>query len=255
MKKILQSFLLGAFLFSSLSEAGSLSQDDFNQVIDRVESFYFYNRHQEKIEVQRFWETQGEHDCAIRFPYLTLERPVVKITGAVAQYAGMSLDAFAILVCHEFGHHLADGPRIGSGHFVSWSSAEGEADYWATAECLKHYLRDQESPVDLNEFSLPADAAEKCQKNFPKSDERETCYRSVHAILALKSYFEESGSKIDLERHAPKTVGLVRRFRRDLYRDQCRIETFLAGAYCNQKDASCDSGDGARPDCWYTYDQ
>lgn len=242
MKK--QTFVLYSVFLSFLAGSGAayakaLTEDDFNEVIDQIENLYS-NSLDEKIKVERYWRPQGERDSAIRFPYITLENPIVKITGLVPQSGFISKDAFALLICHEFGHHLGGSPKLGARKLIQWSTAEGQADYWAASECLKKYIRKDNGEKILGEMNGPLQIQEKCKKNFVTENDIFTCYRGAMAALSLASYFTSLGSKIEIGTHAPATPQLVRAFRIDTFRDQCRIETFLAGSFNED-----------RPSCWF----
>src|SRR4051794_13938683 len=105
--------LLVLGLIISMKVGASFGQAEFNHVIDQVESAYPVTSKNEKIRVNRAWSGSLLGDSAVRLPFLTQLEPVVILTGRVPQEYEVTQDAFALLVCHEFGHHLAQGPRIG----------------------------------------------------------------------------------------------------------------------------------------------
>lgn len=249
------SFLL---VFSKVSHAQILNEQ-FDAIIDNVESAFGINENQERILIHRFWDPNAQSDSAIRFPFLTRETPIITITGRIAKERTISEDAFAILVCHEFGHHLAKGPRIGLRNLENWSAAEGEADYWATSVCIKTYLRNQlNTPQRVMSHSphlLDKSLETKCENNYVTPEAIAICYRTLDAIHSLADYFtDHNQSRIDFQSKAPPSSVLIRRFRLDNYRDQCRIETFLAGAFCQLRAESlfqCKNEDDMRPRCWF----
>jgi hypothetical protein len=230
----------------------AFTEDTFNEVIDQIERLYA-DQPTKTIEVQRFWSPSGQVDSAIRFPYLTLENPIIKLTGAVPKSRFISREAYALLVCHEFGHHLAGGPSVGNARLVQWSSAEGQADYWAASNCLKTYFAQEEREL-IHPEAVPNELAQKCDKNFTTEPAATICKKGILAALSLADYFVGTkNSKIDFRAKAPAATQLVRTFRQDAFRDQCRVETFLAGTFCpaDSWPKGCLEGDGARPACWY----
>ena len=239
--------LAGICLSLVPSGAGAaLTQEDFNQVIDRVEGLYPVTEKGEKITVNRLWMGSAIGDHAIRIPVSTLENPVVAITGTAAKDASITKDAFAMVVCHEFGHHLAKGPRIGFRKLESWSAAEGEADYWATSKCLKAYFSKYEDK-ESNPEDLPLELKGRCEDLNTDPKELFQCYRASAAVVSLSKYLvDKNKSQVDFSSKAPAVKELVRRFRKDGFRDQCRVDTWLAGVY-----AGSSAAHGERPGCWY----
>jgi hypothetical protein len=267
MKNIFFTFLIAFSSFHVIAnDLWAMDEADFNEVIDKIERIYPKNGSGEKIEVRRYWNSEGHKDSAVRRPapqdpdasidttsYLDLDKPVVILTGTVPK-AGITKDAFAILACHEFGHHVSPGPRIGLRKLVSWSAAEGQSDYWATSECLKKYMDGDDHKALLGDQQIPLEIKGKCDRNFFTPNGIYTCYRSGLAVLSLNDYFSSQGSLIDLNRKAPAATSLVRRYRLDEHCNQCRSETWLAGVFCNaplSKQDKCSRGDGIRPSCWY----
>ena len=58
----------------------------------------------------------------------------VEIFKGVRYHRLMTPDVYAMIVCHEIGHHLGGFPeKRGS----SWAAVEGQADYYANLKCLR----------------------------------------------------------------------------------------------------------------------
>ncbi len=235
-----------------LTSFESISEAVFKEVILDV-SRIWSRTPTEEIEVQAYWDSGGERDCAIRFPFTSLERPVIKITGSVPRTGLLSRDAFGLLVCHEFGHHLGGSPKLGSAHLIGWSSAEGQADYWSSLKCFRKVADLDLSLSSESYFALPEDVSDACEKAFLEKKDVQICKRSSAAALSLAGYFRSLGSTVEIGSRAPAAKSTLTRFRLDEFRDQCRVETFLAGAVCNPHGTQefCEKGLGARPACWY----
>lgn len=60
--------------------------------------------------------------------------------GGLARIDGMTKNALAALVCHEFGHILGGAP-FQKTPGAEWSSSEGQSDFFAASECLPRYLK------------------------------------------------------------------------------------------------------------------
>lgn len=62
------------------------------------------------------------------------------ILGGTTRIKGMSLDAYAAIVCHEIGHIIGGTPhQTISG--AEWSSSEGQSDFFAANVCLPRYFK------------------------------------------------------------------------------------------------------------------
>lgn len=62
------------------------------------------------------------------------------ILGGTTRIKGMSLDAYAAIVCHEIGH-IVGGTPFQTIAGAEWSSAEGQSDYFAASICLPRYFK------------------------------------------------------------------------------------------------------------------
>ncbi len=61
------------------------------------------------------------------------------LLGGTTRLKDFSLDAYAAVVCHEFGH-LLGGKPFQTIPGAQWASAEGQADYFAASRCLPKYF-------------------------------------------------------------------------------------------------------------------
>lgn len=61
------------------------------------------------------------------------------ILGGTTRIDGMSLDAYAAIVCHELGHIIGGAP-LQTITGAEWSSSEGQADFFAASVCLPRYF-------------------------------------------------------------------------------------------------------------------
>lgn len=62
------------------------------------------------------------------------------ILGGTSRIDDLTPDAYAAIVCHELGHIIAGAPYQ-TIPFAEWSSAEGQADFFAASQCLPKYFK------------------------------------------------------------------------------------------------------------------
>lgn len=55
--------------------------------------------------------------------------------GGLARFHSMTKAGYIAVLCHEVGHHLGGYPKYDRN--TDWASVEGQADYWATLECMR----------------------------------------------------------------------------------------------------------------------
>ncbi len=62
------------------------------------------------------------------------------ILGGMVRVPGVSLEAYAAVICHELGHMIGGYP-FQTIEGAEWTSAEGQADFFAASICLPRYFR------------------------------------------------------------------------------------------------------------------
>ncbi len=180
---------------------------------------------------------------------------LLSVDGGMLKHPLMGPDAFMAILCHELGHHLGGAPRQfrGNTQMRSWSSAEGQADYYAASKCLPALWEDQTS----NEQSSPEwdKALGLCQGD-------KLCARVSMAGLAVARIFASLRDGYTLPALEGRTSFPALSTVYGHSTPQCRLETFMAGSLCmDRKDSAfdpqdpfsgtCSEGVGARPTCWF----
>ena len=91
---------------------------------------------------------------------------------------GMSKDVLNLVLCHELGHFDGGLPKKFRGYsqMLSWSSAEGQADYFSTSVCFREVI-ESEAPGPTN--SAPSYEAELSPSQICKTDK--VCSRMLVA--------------------------------------------------------------------------
>lgn len=242
------------------SFGGGLSEDEFNQIIESALSTIgpeIKKRLNKNLIIEKKWSDPTVDAFATRDDD---NNPVIVMNGGLARHPLMTKDAFLLLVCHEIGHHLGGAPKIlrGNSGLRGWSSAEGQADYYATSKCLPQFFK---SGIDIKTFDIDQDPAAykialtKCRDN--------ACARVTLAGLAVSKVFASlvSGTPDpNLSLNDPTKV--LKTFYNHP-NPQCRLDTYLSGANCDlgseipfdsldPKVGACLKDQGARPGCWFS---
>ncbi|MBD64866.1 MAG: hypothetical protein CME62_06645 [Halobacteriovoraceae bacterium] len=108
----------------------------------------------------------------------------MRIFQGVLDSKPMTIDALAMVLCHEIGHDLKIA-RFYTPNELSYAFEHLEQDYFAAYACFRPLVKSSKllkslmlTPSQLNE--IPLSIQDQCAKNFPQAD-AEICLRSIHA--------------------------------------------------------------------------
>lgn len=193
----------------------------------------------------------------------------VNMFGGLARHETITPDGFALVVCHELGHHLAGAPRkldwMGN---LRWASNEGQADYWGTMKCLRKVLENEaETTTFLKKQAYDKEAYDACRDSYG-TDEKEValCTRTSMAGKSLAMLFNSLRSiATPVKFDTPDSKVAAKTFHSHP-QPQCRLDTYFQGSLCtisHTVDVDHDNpflgvctrrdGDskGIRPLCWW----
>jgi len=186
---------------------------------------------------------------------------VVNMYGGLARHQLTTDDGFALVVCHELGHHIGGAPRKGS----SWAANEGQADYFGSMKCLRRVFEKQDNVAIVSKMTIDPQATTKCEMVYKNSDEVALCQRIAMAGKSLGSLLGSLSGKAIVNFDTPDKAIVTKTF--DAHpAAQCRLDTYFSGILCDKsydQDTStndpvvgtCIARDGyhegVRPLCWY----
>ena len=241
-----------------------MTQEIFNNVIDRVESIYapILREMGKKLIVLRNWDDGTVNAYAMQRG----NNWQIAMFGGLARHETVTPDGFALVACHEIGHHLGGRPRKRGWFSSSWASNEGQSDYFGSMKCMRKYMEIDDNISIMENVEVPAYAVEKCENNFSNAEDIAMCKRNAMAGMSLAGLFRAL-RKLDtpLRFDTPDT-NIVAMTDHNHPQPQCRLDTYFAGTICD-KDAYADmdpkdetknvctrktgSTIEARPLCWY----
>jgi hypothetical protein len=240
---------------------GGISQDQFNSVIDKVEVIYspVVSNMGGKLIVNRKWE-----DATVNANATRLGGWIVNMYGGLARHQTITEDGFALVMCHELGHHIGGAPKVGS-FLNKWASNEGQSDYFATLKCLRKVFLNDKNQALLRKMNAPKALVDACSKAWPNKDDRAICVRSGMAGASVAALFAALRQKPEAKFDTPDTKVVTKTD--DAHpAHQCRLDTYFQGALCeigmnedvSQKDEvkgtchkSIGHNIGLRPLCWF----
>lgn len=249
------------YIPAGVKTTGGITEAQFNAVIDKVEAIYspIVSSMGGKLTINRKWEDGTVNANATR-----LGGWQVNMYGGLARHQKITPDGFALVLCHEIGHHLGGAPKVGN-FLNKWASNEGQSDYFATLKCLrKTFLNDNNSLV-VRKLNAPKALVDACAKAWPNKADRSICVRNGMAGVSVAGLFASLRNAPEANFETPD-ARIVTKTDDAHPAHQCRLDTYLQGALCeasfnedvSQKDevqATCHGTlghtVGLRPLCWF----
>ncbi|WP_127717380.1 hypothetical protein [Halobacteriovorax sp. HLS] len=225
---MLRLLLIYILTFSAM---GSITQDQFNAVPKVVLE-----------QMQQEIESSGlEISLNLDFESPTVNagasrkngKGVINLHGGYAKISPMTVETFALTVCHELGHLIGGMPKVMPTHKYS---TEAQSDYFATNYCLKKFLKGRVKEVEIPKFHRDL-----CQQKYNSTEELVLCYNLMKISidqLAVDNYLKPKQSHNDPLSLDSSKIALTQ------YNDyppvSCRYTTYIYGAL-----------DFERPTCWF----
>ncbi len=239
-----------------------MTEERFNEIIDRADKFYrpIIEDLGGKLKWSRGWN-DGTVNASAQRQWKTYK---VNMYGGLARHALVTDDAFAMVVCHELGHHLGGAPKIGN-FFNKWASNEGQSDYFAALKCFRRMYESDDNIAMMANVKVPTTVVKKCEANYSDANDIALCKRISLAGKSLADLLGSLRSSPATDFDTPDT-GEVNRTNNSHPAAQCRLDTYFQGAICDKRisDAldnkdplagTCNRSqgytDGVRPLCWY----
>lgn len=260
MKKCLLIFLI---LIGQIANA-SVEKIDYLKITNALNSIY-----SEKIAAQggRLKFILSETDSAPN-AYAAKKGDgnwEVTVISSFLSLSHQSVPSLGIILCHEIGHFLGGKPYVVGQQMTAavraWApkkmSAEGQADYFATSECIKKLASKIPDLFVNNKGLLNLPSAQECQRSYTSDKEIKLCNEILTAshqtILVYQQIMDQlnvpSSFFAKIENAASeRTLDLVGEYP-EL---DCRYETFIKGTLCSSLNVNeCDDLKWGRPACWF----
>lgn len=238
--------------------AGGLTEAQFNQVLDKIEGIYapIIKGLGGKLVIERNWTDDTVNAYAQR------QGNVYKISmfGGLARHEAVTQDGFALVACHELGHHLGGAPKTSS-----WASNEGEADYYGNLKCLRRVFSSG-AGMFTRAASNDEAARKACTASFSTAPDRALCMREANAGVSLGTLLNILGGGTTPPQFDTPDTSVVETTDDSHPAAQCRLDTYFQAALCarpwteTMSDTDPNVGactrsqgftTGLRPLCWY----
>jgi hypothetical protein len=210
----------------------NVTEEQFNTIIDSILESYqpLAALHGGKIEAYKGWSNSTVNASAQRMGGKWL----INMYGGLARRPEVTPDGFAMVVCHELGHHFAGFPFVSGIRGAlngAWAANEGQSDYFATHSCARRIWANDNAKNTTFESQLDETSVGKCNAQWSKQTDKNLCYRVTAAGQSLGNLLAALGDDPFPDFSTPDST--VRRSTMDAHPNaQCRLDTYLAGALC-----------------------
>ncbi|MEZ4742181.1 MAG: proprotein convertase P-domain-containing protein [Bdellovibrionota bacterium] len=204
----------------------NIDEAKFNEIISKVEDYYapIISSHGATLRTIRNWADTTVNAYAQQ----NGTDWQVSMFGGLARRPEVTPDGFALVVCHEVGHHLAGFPFYDEG----WASSEGQSDYFATQACASNIWKDDIEDNALYRDLAPQIVKDKCDASYSEENRQNLCYRTSMAGKSLGELLAALGSQ-DVPRFDTPDQNVVNSTVTSHPQGQCRFDTYFQGALCN----------------------
>ncbi len=243
--------------------AGLMSEEKFNQLIDQAEAIYapIVSSEGGKLEISRNWEDGTVNAYAQRIG----QTWKVSMFGGLARHDAITEDGLSLVICHEIGHHIGGAPKKASYWSNTWASNEGQADYFATLKCLRKLWINEDNAEIISKMEIPEKLTEACREAWADSADYALCVRGGMAGDSVARLFAALRNQEPSKFETPD-MKIVDKTDDSHPATQCRLDTYFMGALCemsmnedvNQTSevaGTCHGSTGhtigLRPLCWF----
>lgn len=243
-----------------------LSREQYDAVIDKVEKVYspIAQKYGALLKIDRKWESDVVN--AGTYQDEGGAHWHINLYGGFARHPEITEDGFALVICHEIGHHIGGAPKKKNSQGETiWASTEGQSDYFATLKCLRRVFAKEDNQAAIKDQEIPQNVREECTRGFPTEWEAALCMRTSLAGLAVTKVNADS-RRVPHPDLTQQDFTVVEGTVDHHPRPQCRLDTYFQGSVCevpstryvSQKDERLNTchpqlghSTGLRPACWY----
>jgi len=222
----------------------NMTESIFNTIIQKVSDVFEpqIKERNGKLYVIKVWKNNKANALAQQYGSNPTTFQVL-FFGGIARHPMMTNDAFALVVCHEFGHHLGGAPKRTS---RSWSSVEGQADYWGSSKCLRNIFQNDDNIKIISNMNIDSEVLSKCSLAFSSNAmEKALCVRvAIAGISVAKTLNSFIKNAKDISVMTP-SKNVVSSTNQSHPSSQCRLDTYINSSMCDIDEF------GYRPSCWF----
>lgn len=218
-------------------QAGEVTKEDFDVILQAVDEIY-------SPIVSRFGGNlvvKGDYNSKTVNAYADRQGKnwSVSFFGGLAKHPQMKFEGFALVACHELGHHLAGAVLYPDSPWDA--SVEGMSDYFSTASCARK-LFDPSSPL----YAYSEERIWKRRNPQPDDDTNQSdictsldanptvCKMSLDGGLSLGRVLASLGGE-KLPTYDAMDRSKIKKTQYSHPKAACRLAAYYGGTVCNKE--------------------
>lgn len=215
-------------LQDNVNSLANMTEQDFNNIINNIVNYYkpVVTARGARLVSNNLW-TDPTVNASAQQSGTTW---IINMYGGLARRAEVTPDGFAMVVCHELGHHLGGFPFYGD---TDWASSEGQSDYFATQSCAREIWRGQTAENARARATVGEFEKKKCDAAWANAEDQDLCYRTAAAGHSLATLLGALRSSSNLPRFDTPDQRKVNATYTAHPEAQCRLDTYFSGALCS----------------------
>lgn len=219
-------------MYDNINRSANINEEKFNQIIDDVMKYWIPIAKAKGVTLvaSKDWKDSTVNAYANQ----SGKTWTVAMFGGLARRPEVTEDGFALVVCHELGHHFGGYSFYDA---TSWASAEGESDFFATNVCAKIIwgMQTQKNLAYRNIRNVPTSVKTACDTVWNGNPNAQGwCVRAAAGGFSLASLLAALGGDPIPNFDTPDKTK-VNQTNPEHPRAQCRLDTYFAGSLCTKK--------------------
>lgn len=213
-------------LQDNIAFTADITEQEFNDIVNKIVDRYkpLAQLHGATLKSNNLWKDPTVNASAQQ----SGNSWIINMYGGLARRPEVTKDGFALVVCHELGHHFGGFPLYEDG---DWAASEGQSDYFATQACARLVWEGDITENAKSRALIPAYAKERCDAQWRSENEQNLCYRAALGGQSLAVLLAALGREGTPKFETPDQRE-VSRTSTAHPAGQCRLDTYFSGALC-----------------------
>lgn len=214
-------------LEDNVTRFANITEQQFNNIVNKIVDAYkpiVKKFHNADLVSNNLWSDPTVNASAVQYG----DSWQINMYGGLARRDEVTPDGFALVVCHELGHHLGGFPFYGN---FDWAATEGQSDYFATQACAKYIWKDDHAQNAKSRSLVSPFVKSKCDTSYSTTEDQNLCYRASLAGHSLASLLAALNRRAEPKFETPDPKQVLNTVA-EHPEAQCRLDTYFNGGLC-----------------------
>ena len=180
-------------LQDNVHSLANMTEEEFNTIVNTIIDYYrpIVTARGARLVSNNLWTDPTVNASAQQ----SGSTWIINMYGGLARRSEVTPDGFAMVVCHELGHHLGGFPFYGD---RDWAASEGQSDYFATQSCAREIWKNQSEENARFRETVGEYEKNKCDTAWSEVADQNLCYRTAaagHSLATLLGALRSSNNR------------------------------------------------------------